>query len=85
MVTQGNNFIFVRSEQDKCFKVIEIENGCNIEKYSIVFTSSAGYTVTGLNNTKTISAEDLQQIHIFMKVHLSNENAIGTSLLTVVC
>ena len=85
MVTQSNDFIFVCSEQDMSVKVIKIENGCNIEKYSVVFTSSTGYEVNGLNNTKTISVEDFQQIHIFMKAHLSNENAFGASLLTVVC
>lgn len=85
MAIQSNDFIFVCSEPNVSVKVIKIENGCNIEKYSIVFTSPAGYTVTGLNNTETISVEDFQQIHDFMKVHLSNENAFGASSIAVVC
>lgn len=85
MTIQSNDFIFVCSEQDMSVKVIKIENGCNVEKYSVDFTSSAGYTVTGLNNTKSISPEDFQQIHNFMKVHLSNENVIGASSILVVC
>lgn len=85
MANQSNDFIFVCSDPDASVKVIKIENGCSIEKYSIDFTSSAGYTVTGLNNTKTLSTEDFQQIHNFMKVHLSNENVIGASSILVVC
>lgn len=85
MATQSNNFIFVCSEPDASVKVIKIENGCTIEKYSVDFTSPAGYTVTGLNNTKTLSTEDFQHIHNFMKFHLSNENTIGASSILVVC
>lgn len=85
MTNQSNDFIFVCSEQDKSVKVIKTENGCKVEKYLVVFISSTGYTVTGLNNTETLSVEDFQQIHNFIKVHLSNENIYGTSSLTVTC